>query len=106
MKRNVHAWNDRTQDDEKREWRVSKFGRKWTFQSKVRGEEFWTTHDPLAFETLVAFRDLLWRKYQRRRAPYEDWFEVDRIVKDRERAGEKVPERDPADGPLVLDDED
>ncbi len=87
----MHAWGDRTEDGEKREWRMSKHGKQWTFQSKVKSEVTWITHAPLELSILLDFRDLLWRKYQRRRASYEDWLEVDREVKERERLAGVVP---------------
>lgn len=59
---------------------MSKFARRWTYQSKVRGEVLWTTHAELEFDVLVQLRDLIWRKYQRRRCKYEDWLELDREV--------------------------
>jgi hypothetical protein len=92
MKRNVHAWWDWTPDNQKREWRVSKFGKKWTFQSKVKGEEFWENHDPLELGVLMQFLDLLFRKYQRRRATYEDYTEIEQQVKLRLAKGEKPVE--------------
>lgn len=92
MRRNVHAWSDRTPEGEKREWRMSKFAKRWTYQSKVRGEENWTTHQELDFAVLVEFRDLIWRKYQRRRSTYEDWQELDREVALRaKKEGRTVP---------------
>jgi hypothetical protein len=89
MKRNVHAWWDWTPENQKREWRVSKFGRKWKFQSKVKGDEYWEQHDPLELGVLMQFRDLLYRKYQRRRATYEDFASIDQAVKLRLAKGEK-----------------
>lgn len=101
MKRNVHAWWDWTPDDLKREWRVSRFGKRWTFQSKVKGEEYWTSHDPLEITVLAQFRDLLFRKYQRRRATWEDYDEINRMVKLRVTNGEVIDE-----GTAKLEDED
>ncbi len=92
MKRNVHAWWDWTPEVVKREWRVSRFGKRWTFQSKVKGQEYWTGHDPLEINVLAQFRDLLFRKYQRRRATWEDYDEIDRMVKLRVAKGEKLAE--------------
>lgn len=104
MKRNVHAWWDWTPDDQKREWRVSKFGKKWTFQSKVKGEEYWTNHEPLELGVMMQFRDLLFRKYQRRRATYEDWDEIDRMLKLRESKGEKAEKLDERNSKLEEDE--
>ena len=94
MRRNVHAWWDRTPEGLKREWRASKFGRNWTMRSQARGEERWTTHDPLPLAVLADFRDLMHRKYQRRRATYEDFAEIDRLLQERERVEGPARPRD------------
>lgn len=75
-----HAWTEKTATGEKREVRATKFGGRWTLQSKVRGAADWTTHDPPAADDLRALRDLLVRKYQRRRAAYEDIRAVEQLL--------------------------
>jgi hypothetical protein len=69
---NRHAWVVRTDDGLKREIRVVKSGGFWRFQSKRPDEAFWTYYDEPPVEDLKEFRDVLYRKYQRRRAAYED----------------------------------
>ncbi len=67
-----HGWNERGEDRIKREFVANKFGGSWRLQSKAEGEEEWTQHDPPTREQLETLRDILFRKYQRRRASYED----------------------------------
>ncbi len=69
---NRHAWVVRTDDGLKREVRVIKTGGSWRFQSKLADEELWTYYDEPPLVDLEEFREVLYRKYQRRRAAYED----------------------------------
>ena len=62
----------RTDDGVKREVRVIKTGGSWRFQSKRADEERWTYYDEPLVADLEEFREILFRKYQRRRASYED----------------------------------
>lgn len=81
--RNVHEWKTTTADGEKREVRAEKFGGHWRLQSRLRGEERWTYHDVPELEDLIELRDVLWRKYQRKRLPHEDVMAVDRLIEER-----------------------
>ncbi|MEO6848862.1 MAG: hypothetical protein ABI443_14045 [Chthoniobacterales bacterium] len=78
--RNEHTWKERTEDGEKREVRVTKEAGLWRLQSKVRGDEAWTYHKHPSIQDLETFRELLQRKYQRKRAAYEDILLVDRMI--------------------------
>jgi hypothetical protein len=69
---NRHAWIIRTDEGLKREVRVIKTGGSWRFQSKRADEERWTYHAQPLMADLEEFREILFRKYQRRRAAYED----------------------------------
>ncbi len=77
---NKHIWNERTEDGEKREVRAIKFGGIWRIQSKLRNDEEWTYHEPALMEDLIELRDILFRKYQRRRASYEDVISVEKLI--------------------------
>ncbi|MBV8533404.1 MAG: hypothetical protein JO207_06360 [Verrucomicrobia bacterium] len=69
---NRHGWTARDDNGVKREIRVIKSEGSWRFQAKQAGEERWSYyHEPLV-EDLEEFREILFRKYQRRRAAYED----------------------------------
>jgi hypothetical protein len=75
---NRHAWMVHTDDGFKREIRVVKTHGSWRFQSKRADEECWIYYDEPPEADLAEFREVLYRKYQRRRAAYEDVLWADR----------------------------
>lgn len=77
---NRHIWTERTEDGEKREVRAIKFGGVWRIQSKLKSADAWTYHEPPLLEDLVELRDILFRKYQRRRASYEDVVQIEKMI--------------------------
>jgi hypothetical protein len=82
--RNVHTWKTTNDEGIKREVRAEKFAQHWRFQSQLKGEESWTYHDTPLLEDLIELRDVLWRKYQRKRLPYEDVAAVDELIRQRQ----------------------
>lgn len=78
--RNEHAWTHRTEDGEKREVRAIKTQGRWRLQSKIKNEECWTYHETPLRSDLEILRDILWRKYQRRRASHEDVVLADKML--------------------------
>jgi hypothetical protein len=81
--RNVHVWKTTTEDGEKREVRAERFAGQWRFQSKLKHEDQWTYYDVPAMEDLVELRDIVWRKYQRKRLPWTDVESLDRMITER-----------------------
>ncbi len=77
---NEHVWRETTDQGEKREVRATKFAGKWKLQSKLKGDPGWTYHDQPSPADLGALRDLIFRKYQRKRASYEDLQSVERMI--------------------------
>jgi len=75
---NKHAWIVRTEEGLKREVRVIKTGGFWRFQSKRADEDRWNYFEEPLIGDLEEFREVLFRKYQRRRAAYEDVLWADR----------------------------
>ena len=67
----------------KREVRAVKFGGVWRIQSQLKGDAEWTHHDPPLIEDLIELRDVLFRKYQRRRAAYEDVVLIEKMIEER-----------------------
>ena len=80
--RNLHVWKCNTEVGEKREVRAEKFGGRWKIQAKVASEPAWTYYDPPLLEDLVALRDVLWRKYQRKHLAWEDVAAVEKLILD------------------------
>lgn len=76
----THAWRERTEDGDVRLVRARKHGALWTLQSKLKADEHWTTHDPIEMADLIHLRDLIQRKYQRRRASFEDLQQIDDLI--------------------------
>ena len=83
---NQHIWKETTAEGEKREVRAIKFGGVWSIQAKLKHEEQWTYYKVPLIEDLKELREVLFRKYQRRRAAYEDVVLIEKMIKDR--AGE------------------
>jgi hypothetical protein len=79
--RNEHTWKETTEEGERREVRASKFGGKWRLQARLKGEEAWTYYDEPRIEDLRELRDVLFRKYQRRRATHEELVAVEAWIK-------------------------
>ena len=80
--RSQHIWTEKDREGRKREVRATKFGGVWRFQSKFSGEEQWTYYDSPPPEDLLKLRDIIERKYRRRRATADDAASVDKLVRD------------------------
>ena len=77
-----HIWTDRNPDGRKREVRATKFGGAWRFQAKIAGDLDWTYYDRPLLEDLVVLKEILERKYQRRRASIEDVASIDKLIQE------------------------
>jgi hypothetical protein len=75
-----HIWIEKDETGRKREVRATKFGGKWRLQSKASDEENWTYHDPPLLDDLLKLKEIVGRKYQRRRATAEDVASVDKLI--------------------------
>ena len=80
-----HIWTEKDPQGKKREVRATKFGGVWRFQSKFSGEEQWTYYDSPPPEDLLKLRDIIERKYRRRRASADDVASVDKLVRNLDR---------------------
>lgn len=79
--RSQHIWKARDGDGRKREVRATKFGGAWRFQAKFLDEPNWTYYDRPPREDVAALRDVVFRKYQRRRASAEDVSSIDKLLR-------------------------
>ena len=77
-----HIWTERTKDGAKREVRATKFGGMWRLQAKTAGDPDWTYYERPLLKDLLALKEILVRKYQRRRASSEDVASVEKLVAD------------------------
>lgn len=79
--RSQHIWKERNADGRKREVRVTKFGGIWRFQAKHTDESEWTYYERPLLEDLQTLRDVVFRKYQRRRASAEDVASIETLLR-------------------------
>ena len=80
-----HIWTEKDDDGRKREVRATKFGGIWRLQAKFKDEEEWTYYDVPQLEDLQKLKDIVFRKYQRRRASAEDLASVEKLIEEQER---------------------
>ena len=85
--RSQHIWSDRTENGAKREVRATKFGGTWRLQAKTAGDLDWTYYERPLLEDLLALKEILARKYRRRRASIEDLASVEKLIERQTRNG-------------------
>jgi len=62
--------------------RATRFGGRWRLQAKTAGEVDWTYYERPLLDDLFALKEILVRKYQRRRASDEDVASVEKLIAD------------------------
>ena len=100
-----HSWRENTEDGI-RFFRASYHSSRWTLHSQLKGEEEWQPHEPIREEEWRKLRDVLWRKYQRRRCPWELIERIDRLLEAWEERDVELEGGNPSSGVLRGDKED
>lgn len=77
-----HIWTEKDEDGRKREVRATKFGGNWRLQAKAADEPEWTYYDRPVLEDLLKLKEIIARKYRRRRASADDVASVDQLIRD------------------------
>ena len=81
-----HEWRDR-EEEGLVYYKATHHAGRWNFYRLPKGDEDWTEVDPVPREHWETLRDILWRKYQRKRGAYRLIEEIDkRLAKDDEEA--------------------
>jgi hypothetical protein len=78
--RSQHIWTERDEHGSKREVRATRFGGVWRLQAKTAGDLEWTYYDRPLMEDLLVLKEILERKYQRRRASREDVVSLEKLI--------------------------
>jgi hypothetical protein len=78
--RSQHIWKEKDAEGRKREVRVTKFGGVWRFQAKYEDELDWTYYERPLLDDLRELKDIVFRKYQRRRASAEDVASIEKLL--------------------------
>jgi hypothetical protein len=84
--RSQHIWTERDEHGSKREVRATRFGGVWRLQAKTASDLDWTYYERPLLQDLLALKDVLDRKYQRRRASSEDVASVEKLIAEQMRA--------------------
>ena len=85
--RSQHIWTRRDEQGIKREVRATRFGGRWQLQAKTAGDLDWTYYERPLLEDLLALKEILVRKYQRRCASNEDMASVEKLIADQTNPG-------------------
>jgi hypothetical protein len=80
--RSQHIWKEKDSEGRKREVRATKFGGVWRLQAKLADETEWTYYDRPPLEDLRTLRDIVDRKYRRRRASAEDVAALEKLIEE------------------------
>jgi hypothetical protein len=80
-----HIWTKKDRYGKRREVRATKFGGVWRFQSKTAGETEWIYYDSPPFQDLLSLKEIITRKYRRRRASIDDVASVDKLIEEQNR---------------------
>ena len=77
-----HEWHERTPEGDRRYNRASYHASRWTFETTLAKEEHWHAIEEPDREYLQALRDVLFRKYQRKRLPHRLLAEIESKLED------------------------
>ena len=103
--RSQHIWTKRDEQGSKREVRATRFGGRWRLQAKAAGDLDWTYYERPLLEDLLDLKDILARKYQRRRASSEDVASVEKLIAEHAEVGSaRCADRTPRRGVPSNDD--
>ncbi len=79
----THEWRERDEDGELTFHRANYHAARWTFASRPKAEPEWTNYeDQPPLELLESFREVLWNKVQRRRAPEKLIDQIDAMIEE------------------------
>jgi hypothetical protein len=78
--RSQHIWTHRDEHGSRREVRATRFGGIWRLQAKTVDDADWTYYARPLLEDLSTLKEILLRKYQRRRASIEDVASVEKLI--------------------------
>ena len=84
--RSQHIWTQRDEQGSKREVRATRFGGTWRLQAKTAGDVDWMYYEHPLLDDLLALKEILVRRYQRRRASNEDVASVEKLIADQMQA--------------------
>jgi hypothetical protein len=79
-KNQIHEWHDRNDEGKRVYYRGYWNSREWTLRYQDSETGDWLIIENPTIELWIALRDVLWRKYQRKRIPHKFIVSVDEIL--------------------------
>jgi hypothetical protein len=76
-----HEWNEQTEEG-KRFYRGNFHGSKWKILTTLKTDPDWEVLEEPSEEVWRALRDIVWKKYQRKRCPWDRVSSIDKILGD------------------------
>ncbi|MES2997301.1 MAG: hypothetical protein V4733_10880 [Verrucomicrobiota bacterium] len=77
-----HEWHENTEDG-KRYYRGNFQGGRWTvLTTTMKRDPVWDKVERPELDVWTALRDIVWKKYQRKRCPWERVADLDRILEE------------------------
>ncbi len=76
----VHEWRERKEDGRLRIVRAQWDSKRWTFTETFKDIPTWHALTSPAVEEYETLRDVLWRKYQRKRVPWRFLEDLDAFI--------------------------
>lgn len=76
-----HEWNEKTEEG-KRFYRANYHGKDWAIITTLKSDPDWVRIEEPSEEVWRALRDIVWKKYQRKRCPWERVAMIDKILGD------------------------
>jgi len=75
-----HEWREKTEEGETRLVTVTRHAGKWALQSRLKSEDDWVKSPVIGLEDLETLLDVVERKYQRSRVPFEQVKEIESLI--------------------------
>ncbi|MGJ8696451.1 MAG: hypothetical protein ACSHYF_09040 [Verrucomicrobiaceae bacterium] len=75
-----HEWHITDGEESHQYWRANHHGGRWTIMMKPDRDADWETIKKPENEHWEMLRDVLWRKYQRKRCPWKMIAKIDKIL--------------------------
>ena len=75
-----HEWRETTEEGETRLVTALHHAGKWKLRSRLKSETEWTDFPVISLEDLETLHDVISKKYQRSRVPYDYVLEIDALI--------------------------
>lgn len=76
----LHEWRDRDDEGVVIYYRATIHASRWEFFSTLKTDPEWNEHEILSMEAMEQFREVLWNKHLRRRAPLKHVEQIDKLI--------------------------